>query len=111
MKKEIIISISVLVIIIIADVVTTKITDDKVKNIDSNLSNLQSKIESINKNDINEEVIKETQKVKNEWLKDEKIFSYYIEHQELEKVGTEMDSLDNYIKCKDKHDLKLNNFF
>lgn len=131
MKKEIIISTIVLAIIIIADLVSSNFTDNKIKDIDNDLIKVQKMLEN-EKEIIDVDLLKEdVDKIKEEWNKDEETFSYYIEHQELEKVGTEMDSLNCYVKNKNKieslncisrirsylsyisnkHDFKLNNFF
>ena len=132
MKKEIILCISIIIIIVIADVITTKITDEKIVNISNKLEVLESKLDGEGKDKSSQKEIEDyARDIRNTWKDDEKVLAYYIEHQELEKVGIEMDSLCSYAKCNDdkeeldsiarlksllsyisdKHDLKLNNFF
>ena len=138
MKKEIIIAIFIISLVSISDIVTTKITDEKMINIGNKLETLEvliqenMKEENLEKRDIENKKIKNyVIDVKNEWINHEEILSLYIEHEELEKIGTEVNSLYSYIESNDdtecldsiarlefilehlskKQDFRLNNFF
>ena len=138
MKKEIIIAIFIISLVSISDIVTTKITDEKMIDIGNKLETLEvliqenMKEENFEKRDIENKTIKNyVIEVKNEWINHEEILSLYIEHEELEKIGTEVNSLYSYIESNDdtecldsiarlefilehlskKQDFRLNNFF
>mgnify|MGYP003447168457 CR=1 FL=1 len=138
MKKEIIIAIFIISLVSISDIVTTKITDEKMIDIGNKLETLEvliqenMKEENLEKRDIENKKIKNyVIDVKNEWINHEEILSLYIEHEELEKIGTEVNSLYSYIESNDdtecldsiarlefilehlskKQDFRLNNFF
>lgn len=132
MKKEIIISIIIIAIVAIADITTSKITDNNIIDMNNKLAKMKETIDT-NKEDSNnnEEFLNQAKDIKNTWEKYNNILSYYIEHNELEKVGTEINSLYNYAECNEtkeglnsitrlefilehiseKYDLTLNNFF
>ena len=132
MKKEIIISIIVIAVVIIADITTSKITDSKIIDMNNKLSKMKETID-VNTQDTenNSEILNQARDIKNTWEEYNNILSYYVEHEELEKVGTEINCLYNYAKCNDqkesldsitrlefilehisqKHDFTLNNFF
>lgn len=127
MKKEIILTIVILLIIIISDVIITKTIDTKIDEVSEDLENLKIIIEEEKENEINNEF----EDIEDKWDNTENNFSYYIEHDELEKVGIELNSLKSYIESKewdeaknnvqrlqfilehikDKMDLKLKNIF
>ena len=132
MKKEIIISIIVIAVVIIADITTSKITDSKITDMNNKLAMMKETINGRGEDlESNEEILNQARNIKNTWEEYNNILSYYVEHEELEKVGTEINCLYNYAKCNDqkesldsitrlefilehisqKHDFTLNNFF
>ncbi|MCI8965059.1 MAG: DUF4363 family protein [Clostridia bacterium] len=129
MKKEIIMSIVIVIVIIIADIITGRITKNMVIEMTNKLEGLK---EIINKEESNEkEISNKIRDIKNTWEDENKTLSYYIEHDELEKVETELNSLIGLSKDRDieeelatiqraefilehiseKYKLSLNNFF
>ena len=129
MKKEIIMSILIVIVIIIADIITGRITKNMVIEMTNKLEGLK---EIINKEESNEkEISNKIRDIKNTWEDENKTLSYYIEHDELEKVETELNSLIGLSKDRDieeelatiqraefilehiseKYKLSLNNFF
>lgn len=132
MKKEIIISIIVIAVVIIADITTSKITDSKITDMNNKLAMMKETINGRGEDlESNEEILNQARNIKNTWEEYNNVLSYYIEHEELEKVGTEVNCLYNYADCNDdkqgldsitrlefilehiseKHDFTLNNFF
>lgn len=129
MKKEIIMSLVIVFIIVIADIITGKITKNMVIDMTNKLEGLREVIE----NEESDEKIIESKirDIKNTWEDEENVLSYYIEHEELEKVETELNSLIGLSKDRDieeelttiqraefilehiseKYKLSLNNFF
>ena len=101
MIKELVISIIIVVLIFVGNVITQNYTDESVKEAVSVL------------NEIREEMIKEDEEINFE-LAEQKInemhekwdvryekLAYYIEHNELEKVETELTGLRAYIDKKE----------
>lgn len=126
MSKEIIISFMIVIIVIALDVWVGNITDSKMGYQVGKIEELKSEVEKDNY----DEAKKKIEEVKQEWDNSENMFSFYIEHDELEKVSAELTSLDAYIKKEDdsslesvnkviylikhieeKYDLKLKNIF
>lgn len=141
MKKEISISLIIIIIVVIADILTSNITDKKISDMNNDLDNMREKIvfvknlneENIEKNNNStyNELILDVKNIKRKWEDNNNILSYYIEHNELEKVGTEISTLYNYSESNNfeqaldsisrlefildhiskKYDFELNNFF
>lgn len=103
MKKEIIICIFIFVVIVIANVVTQNYTTKVVKELNNKLEELKSDISEIGENeDINKENIKEEIKgVKEYWEDVHSKLAYYIEHDELEKVETDIVGINSSIETND----------
>lgn len=102
MLKEIIISITIIVIIFSLDFLTRSYTDESIKQTTIMLDSLKEKIkngeDSTNKNI--EELI-------DSWWNKRKKLSYFIEHDELEKVDTNLTNLKSYIEVSD-YDMAIN---
>ena len=141
MKKEISISLIIIIIVVIADILTSNITDKKISDMNNDLDNIREKIvfvKNLNEEDIEKnnnstynELILDVKNIKRKWEDNNNILSYYIEHNELEKVGTEISTLYNYSESNNfeqaldsisrlefildhiskKYDFELNNFF
>lgn len=129
MKKEIVISIIIVFLVVISDFFTSNITDNRINDMNYSLNKMKENI--INNESIDNKLILEAENIKRKWEDDNNILSYYIEHEELEKVGTEISSLYNYVESNDinqaldsitrlefildhiskKYDFELNNFF
>lgn len=126
MKKEFIMIIALVVIIVIADIIFTKITDNKINDIIQRLDTINGKIISEDKT-AKENIIE----LKETWKGHSDELEFYIEHEDIEKISIEMESLYCYYNSKnkdetfssiarlkamvgyitDKHRFKLNNFF
>lgn len=95
MKKEIIISIVVIAIVIIGNIVTQNNTKQSVAELNGNLDDLkQNLIEIVDeekKQNVNySKYEKMSTKVRDRWDEMQEVLSFYIEHDELEKVETQL---------------------
>lgn len=126
MFKQITIIIIVLVLILVGDILTHNNTKRIVGELSSKLYNLRESI--LNEDDMLREKIED---IFNLWNEEYRKLAYYIEHNELEKVeteltklkadieveeyGTSIENLDNCIfileHIKDKNSLKIINVF
>ena len=96
MYKETIIIIIIIILIILGDIITQKYTEKTVSEISIVLYELKDYI-SQNK----EEKYKKIENIEEKWDKKSETLAYYIEHDELEKVNTEI--------AKIKADIETNN--
>ena len=94
MKKEIIISITLVALIVIANILVSGYVDSKFNTMISKLDELE-KILEIKDYDKAQQKVDEIAKYFNE---SEDVLSCYIEHDELEKVKTEFTSLKACIR-------------
>lgn len=108
MYKQVIIIIIVLVVIVVANIITQNNTSKAVEVMSQNLSQLREKIHKLNEseesfkiNEEQEESMKKMEDIENLWEEKDETMSYYIEHNELEKVRTELTKLKANIETKD----------
>ncbi len=97
MYKEMIIVVIVIIIIVTLDIITNNYTTYATDTLSGELNNLKEYI--ILEDD--EKTSKIIEEVKDKWKEYNKILSYYIEHDELEKVETELATLSGIIEAKD----------
>lgn len=129
MYKELIIIIIIIMLVIVGNIITQNNTNKTVETISEELNVFRSEIS--NKNVRQEDVQNHISKINNNWDKRSEALAYYIEHDELEKVTTELtklkadvetenydfaiENLDNCIfileHIKDKSALKIVNIF
>ena len=130
MNKEILTCLVIIVFVVLLNFITMKYTKDTVIILCNDLYQFKSELldkESINKNSL----IKRYNEIMDKWKKKYNIYTYYIEHDELEKVETELTSLkanieteenkngiENIERCifilnhiKDKYSLDIRNIF
>lgn len=128
MKREIIISLVIIIFIVMLDIISNSITNDKIAEMISMLDDFRQSIE--NQENI-EESLPKAEKIKEKWEEYGNLMGYYIEHDEIEKAGIEISNLYSYCKSgekneelktiyavefwlehiEEKHAVKLNNFF
>ena len=89
MLKEIIIIFTVFAIVISLDIITNNYTTYATDSLSEQFAELR---EYIIKKDI-ENLNKKIQEIDNNWNKYNKKLSYYMEHDELEKVGNSLSAL------------------
>lgn len=125
MKKEIIISIVIIILIVIGDILLEKYTEDSFNLIGSKLSTMKDNLEE------QEKSLLQIDEINKEWDKRFNILTCFLEHDELEKIKTQLvaiksgmqvndteyayEEIDKAIyildHLKDKQSLKLDNLF
>lgn len=99
MLKEAIISVVLVLAIIVGNQVTQNYTKETVREMSEQMAGLREKI---TKPDINqEEEKKRAEEVYQQWEKRHDKLAYFIEHDELEKVETELISIKSYMETAD----------
>ncbi len=86
MKKEIIITIVTIIIIIAGDIITQNYTKKCVKETSDDLTELKQSV--LNNTDIN--LKDKSEEIYNTWREKSKGLAFYIEHDELEKVDIQI---------------------
>ena len=100
MYKEIIIIFVVVILVIGLDVISNNYTKTAIEKLSYELDNL--KIEILKEN--RDKSLEQMDKVQKVWRKKYKVMAYYIEHDELEKVETELTRLSANIEVEEyKH--------
>lgn len=98
MKKEVIICIVVVIFVIIGNIITQNYTRKSVETINAKLIELKEKLSKVNKD---EEGLKEAVKdIQEDWDEKQEKLAFYIEHDELEKVETQIHLLSGEVKTK-----------
>ncbi len=86
MYKEIVITIIVLALIIVGNIITQNNTNKSVEEMSAKLDNLKQEVENKNWEKAN----KKMEEIEKVWETKNEVMAYYIEHNELEKVQTEI---------------------
>ena len=95
MKKELVISIMIIILIIIGNIITQNYTNNTTIKISNFLDNL--KIEVLAK-DEKDNLLYRISTIEDQWNKFEEKLAYYIEHDELEKVESQISSIKGFIE-------------
>lgn len=98
MKKELIIVIFILVIIFFVDFITQKYTKTNIESIINDLNDLKNIIIE-DESDI-EKAKEKIYEIEESWLKKVNVLSYYIEHDELEKVSSKINEIIGNIEAE-----------
>lgn len=97
MGKETIICIIIVIAIVIGNIVTQNYTIDSVKELSDGLTELKTELEN-QEDDISRGNVKDKiQKIEDNWKGRHEKLAYYIEHDELEKVETNITALKSFI--------------
>lgn len=105
MYKEIIFSIVIVVVVVVGNVVTQNYTHKSVKNTTTKLEELKQELLSEPNGDIDWDNAKEKfSDLQTEWRNCFEKLAYYIEHDELEKVDTNLIGLKSYIDTQEEAD-------
>lgn len=105
MKKEIIISIIVIAIVIIGNIVTQNNTKQCVTELNGELADLKnSLIDVIDDNKKKDEYYlkykEKSTNIRDRWDEMQEVLSFYIEHDELEKVETQLAVMNGQMESK-----------
>lgn len=98
MRKEWIICIVVIFIVLVANIITQNYTKDSVEYMNKKLGILEEDL--LEKEVEKEKVQEEMDEVMRDWKKRYEKLAYFIEHDELEKVETELTSLKANIQVE-----------
>lgn len=101
MLKEVIISIVIVLSITVLDFVTQDYTKETVKQTSIMLNNLNEKIK-INEENISDDL----EEIFKSWEEKREKMAYFIEHDELEKVETNLTNIKSYIE-EDEFDMAI----
>lgn len=99
MQKEIIITILVITLVVIGNIITQNNTKHTVEVLSHQLGMIRQ--EAIKEEANQEELKKQLEQIEQTWKERYKILAYYIEHEELEKVETEITKLRANIATKE----------
>ena len=94
MKKELIICILIISIIVITNVITQNYTKQCVTTMNENLEVLKEA--SLSENVDKEKISNRLQKIEDNWNEFQQKLAYYIEHDELEKVETQICAMKGF---------------
>ncbi len=100
MLKEIVIIIIVLALVISLDVITNNYTTYAVDSFSEQLVELREFLLKEDKDNITKKI----QKIDNDWKKHNRKLAYYMEHDELEKVGSSLSALKAHIEVEEYND-------
>ena len=99
MLKEIVICITIIITIVIGNNVTQEYTTQAVGEMTNLLNSIRKEISENKENmDINK-IEEEIEKINTQWEKRHEKLAYYIEHDELEKVETNLTGLKGEIEA------------
>ena len=101
MQKEIIVCIFIIVLIIVGNVVTQNYTVESVESLADQLSDLKSDICKEEENSERDSIKDKIKQIEDNWESRHDKLAYYIEHDELEKVETNLTSLRSFIEANE----------
>ena len=97
MYKEIIIVCIIVFAILVTDFITQNFTKESIKSIEDNLNIIK---ESINNNE-SQNLNNQIKELEDKWAQIDNKMSFYIEHNELEKVNSSLVKFKSYIELED----------
>lgn len=102
MKKEAIITIIIIILIFAGEWITQNYTKKTLGKTQEQLTELKEDI--LNTQNNNSYLIEKTNKIYEDWEKENEILSYYLEHNELEKVNTQIILIKGYLESDTPQD-------
>ena len=105
MLKETIICIVIVISIVFGNSMTQNYTRESVSELSSGLMSLREKVSQENMED--EKIKNDADNVYKEWEKRHEKLAYYIEHDELEKVETELIGIKSDLETEDYEELMI----
>lgn len=104
MKKEIIVCIIIVIAIIVGNIVTQNYTVKSIGILSEELEELKKDVIEAEENgeeEVNENIKNKKEEIKKEWENRYDKLAYFIEHDELEKVETDLTALNSFIETKE----------
>ena len=104
MWKEIIICIIIVITIIMSNVITQRYTSQSIEKLSHGLGELKEYIVNLEEqenDEIKKQMEEKKEKVKEEWETRHDKLAYYIEHDELEKVETNLTSMNSFLETNE----------
>ena len=101
MKKEIIVCIIIVIAIIVGNIVTQNYTVKSIGILSEELEELKKYVIEAEENgeeEVNENIKNKKEEMKKEWENRYDKLAYFIEHDELEKVKTDLTALNSFIE-------------
>lgn len=102
MKKEAIITIIIIILIFAGEWITQNYTKKTLGKTQDQLREL--KVNILNSQNNNSYLIEKTDQIYEDWEKENEILSYYLEHNELEKVNTQIILIKGYLESDTPQD-------
>ena len=99
MKRELIITTIIVIIIIISGIKTQSNTEKVVTKVSEKLENFKQ--DTIEDSKYEEEYNQTINEIYNNWMDNDNILSVYIEHNELEKVSTQLREIKGNIEASE----------
>lgn len=99
MHKELIISLIVIFAVIVVNTITQNYAQEAVDTMDEKLNNLEEELEK--EESTQEEIQANLDDVMQNWREKYERLAFFIEHDELEKVETQLTSLKAHIKIEE----------
>lgn len=99
MLKEMAVCVVILISIFTFDFKTQEYTEKTIEDTTSKLETLREELTKEDKD--NEKLLKDMEKIYNEWLGYHEKLAYFIEHDELEKAETDMVALKGSVNVKE----------
>lgn len=96
MKKELIICIIIVFLIIIGNIITQNYTKECVSQMNEKLDILKEASLNAELETENSEVSKQVREIENKWNEYQEKLAYYIEHDELEKVESQIYTMKGF---------------
>lgn len=104
MIKELIISIVIVALIIFGDIFTINYTNQSVSEATNALAEMRTEIEKQDEEIDVQKVKTQIGNIRNKWNQRHKSLAVYIEHDELEKIETNLSGLHGYIEKEEYSD-------
>lgn len=102
MKKELIITIIIVCVMLIANYFTHNYTKKCVKEINENLQDIKQ--QALNEENDSSELARRVNEIYEKWLRMSNGLSYYLEHNELEKVHSSLRTIKAYFEADEVSD-------
>ena len=105
--KQVIAIIIIIIVIIIADIILEKNTNSTIEIVSEKLELVDEKVEKFESDNVSKlELKKEVNKMVDIWKEKQKILTYYIEHDEIEKISDKIELIRKQIEIEEFGDAR-----